>query len=116
MSQKNFVLGLALVSSFVGMSTSSIHAEVSSLWGSAGEKWNPDGRLPDFSYAGYQNGEKIFPTQFSQTFNVKDFGEKGDGSSDDLEAIKKTIEKASSECAAPPANPCAVLLPEGEYK
>ena len=33
----------------------------SSLWGVSGEKWNPAGRLPDFSYAGYHAGEARIP-------------------------------------------------------
>ena len=32
------------------------------LWGRDGERWQPDSRLPDFSYAGYYRGEKPLPT------------------------------------------------------
>jgi hypothetical protein len=28
-------------------------AEYSALWGRTGEKWTPQSRLPDFSFAGY---------------------------------------------------------------
>jgi len=33
----------------------------SELWGRNGERWDPAGRLPDFSYAGYHQGEKPIP-------------------------------------------------------
>ena len=36
-------------------------AETSELWGTNGELWNPGGRLPDFSYAGYHCGEAAIP-------------------------------------------------------
>ena len=39
-----------------------VQAETSALWGAHGERWTPDGRLPDFSYAGYHCGEAPLPT------------------------------------------------------
>ncbi|MBW8864763.1 MAG: hypothetical protein JF609_07540, partial [Verrucomicrobia bacterium] len=36
--------------------TLSIHAATSALWGTNGELWRADSRLPDFSYAGYHCG------------------------------------------------------------
>src|SRR3982750_1448739 len=38
----------------------------SSLWGVNGEKWQPEGRLPDFSYAGYHAGEANIPSPAAQ--------------------------------------------------
>ena len=31
----------------------------SSLWGAAGERWSPSGRLIDYSYAGYHAGDDL---------------------------------------------------------
>ena len=35
--------------------------ETSDLWGVSGEKWTPQSRLPDFSFAGYHCGETPLP-------------------------------------------------------
>jgi len=77
----------------------------SALWGKNGEKWTPYSRLPDFSFAGYQCGEKPLPTLKVVT-NVKDFGAKADDEIDDTEAFKKAIEAAKEG---------AILIPEGRY-
>ncbi len=50
----------------------------SELWGEKGERRDPRGRLPDFSYAGYHMGEKPIP-DVPVRANVKKFGAKGDG-------------------------------------
>jgi hypothetical protein len=50
----------------------------SALWGLSGERWSADGRLPDFSYAGYHRGEKSLPL-LNPDCSVKDFGAIGDG-------------------------------------
>jgi hypothetical protein len=52
--------------------------QFSTLWGRSGERWRPENRLPDFSYAGYHRGEKQIPT-LKGDVNVKDFGAIGDG-------------------------------------
>src|SRR5215203_3630950 len=51
----------------------------SSLWGAAGERWEPAGRLPDFSYAGYRAGEAELPTPQARWDLKRDFGARGDG-------------------------------------
>jgi hypothetical protein len=66
-------------------------AEHSQLWGAAGEKWDARGRLPDFSFAGYQRGEKPLPKQPTGR-SVKEFGAKGDGEKDDSAAFLAAIE------------------------
>ncbi len=78
----------------------------SALWGAAGEKWSAESRLPDFSFAGYRCGEKEIPT-VRQVVNVRAFGAKGDGKTDDTEAVIKAIAAAASG---------AVFLPAGRYK
>lgn len=79
--------------------------QVSELWGQRGEKWQPDGPLPDFSFAGYQRGEKPIP-KVKQVASVKDFGAKGDGKTDDTEAIRKAVDGSTDG---------AILLPAGRY-
>jgi len=78
----------------------------SRLWGRAGEKWNPKGRLPDFSHAGYHSGEKAIPT-VKQAASVKTFGAKGDGRTDDSDAFIKAIASVKSG---------AIYIPPGRYK
>jgi len=74
-------------------------AAVSGLWGTNGELWRADGRLPDFSYAGYHRGEQPLP-DVPEGVSVKTFGAKGDGVADDtaafLEALA-TVKKGAIE-------------------
>ncbi len=78
----------------------------SSLWGVAGEKWNPAGRLPDFSYAGYHAGEAIIPNA-KATWNFKrDFHAKGDGRTDDSAALLNAMQSITSG---------VLFIPEGTY-
>ncbi len=78
----------------------------SQLWGSHGELWDPLGRLPDFSYAGYHAGEDPLP-DVPVVQNVRDHGAVGDGVTDDTAAIRAAI-AATSEGA--------VLFPAGTYR
>jgi hypothetical protein len=81
-------------------------AASSKLWGEHGELWDPEGRLPDFSYAGYHRGEAPLPDVPVAT-NVKDFGAVGDGAADDTAAINAAIAATKRG---------AVFLPAGRYK
>ena len=78
----------------------------SQLWGKEGEKWTPQSRLSDFSFAGYRSGDVPLPAIQSKA-NVRDFGAKGDGESDDTAAFKKAIEATQNG---------AILIPAGRYK
>jgi len=78
----------------------------SQLWGKAGEAWEPANRLPDVSFAGYRHGGKAIP-HYEVVANVRDFGAKGDGESDDTEAFKRAIEEAGQG---------AILIPAGTYR
>ncbi|MFA4945569.1 MAG: glycosyl hydrolase family 28-related protein [Lentisphaeria bacterium] len=78
----------------------------SELWGAKGEAWKPDGRLPEFSFAGYQCGERPIP-DLPVAGTVRDFGAKGDGIADDTAAFNRAI-------AGTPAG--AVLVPAGRYR
>jgi len=81
-------------------------AQVSELWGQAGERWSPQSRLPDFSFAGYHFGNDPIPA-ISVTANVRDFGARGDGVSDDTEVFLKAIASLSRG---------ALLIPAGRYR
>jgi hypothetical protein len=78
---------------------------LSKLWGKSGELWKPEGRLPDFSFAGYRSGEKPIP-DVVEKINVRDFGAKGDGVTDDTAAFHAAIEAVSDG---------AVFIPNGKY-
>jgi hypothetical protein len=80
-------------------------AETSPLWGGTGEKWDPKGRLPDFSYAGYRMGEAPIPETPARA-SVKDFGAKGDGKTDDTKAFQDALEKTREG---------ALLVPPGKF-
>ncbi|MGB5417360.1 hypothetical protein [Algibacter sp.] len=51
--------------------------------------------LPDFSYAGYHNGEIAFPDKDGKVINATDYGVIPDDGLDDSKAIIKAIEAAS---------------------
>lgn len=61
------------------------------MWGEAGERWEPAGRLPDFSYAGYHAGEAEIPAPPARWDLKRDFGARGDGRTDDSGALLRAI-------------------------
>jgi len=78
----------------------------SSLWGKSGEAWRAEGRLSDYSYAGYRAGESEIP-EVKVVANLQaDVHAAGDGVTDDSEALIAAIEKAP---------PGAILIPAGTY-
>lgn len=81
---------LALFSCGCLAATTSPPEQVSALWGVRGEKWSPEGRLPDFSFAGYRRGEEAYRIPTGQV-SVADFGAKGDGTTDDTSAFKQAL-------------------------
>jgi len=89
----------------VGTTPESLPATASELWGERGELWSPEGRLPDFSYAGYHRGEMPIPNLPVQT-DVRDFGAVGDGVTDDSDAFLRAIDSV---------NYGAVFIPNGRY-
>lgn len=82
-------------------------AETSKIYGPNGETWqSTGGPLPDYSYAGYQRGEKPLPSR-TPDVSVKDYGGVGDGVADDTAAIQKAVD----------ANPGKTIrLPAGRYR
>lgn len=78
----------------------------SDLWGRGGEKWNPAGRLPDVSFAGYACGERPIPSD-PATVDVRSFGAKGDGTTDDSAAFLAAIARTERG---------VIFIPPGKYK
>lgn len=79
--------------------------QYSKLWGKDGESWNKE-RIPDFTTAGYKSGKLPIP-DFPVKVNVKKFGAKGDGITDNTMAFRKAI-------AGCPTNG-TIYIPEGIY-
>jgi hypothetical protein len=78
----------------------------SSLWGVAGEKWQPTGSLPDFSYAGYHAGEAQIPSPRANWNFKRDFHAVGDGRTDDSQALLNAIQSSKQG---------VLFIPEGTY-
>lgn len=78
----------------------------SSLWGEAGEKWQPAGRLPDFSYAGYRAGEAKIPSPRASWDLKRDFHAVGDGRTDDTQSLLDAIQKIENG---------VLFIPKGAY-
>jgi len=97
---QQFWIGFLLVLMFAPSLTSA--AETSALWGRSGERWKPDGRMPDFSYAGYHRGELPLPVR-KPDVSVKDFGAVGDGKTDDTAAFKNALLEAKGKTIGIPA-------------
>ncbi|GAA4951939.1 hypothetical protein GCM10023314_26750 [Algibacter agarivorans] len=56
---------------------------------------NDSNYLPDFSFAGYHNGEKNSPMNFGKVINAFDYGVIANDGLDDSKALKKAIEETS---------------------
>ncbi|KAL4458887.1 hypothetical protein ABPG75_013752 [Micractinium tetrahymenae] len=91
------------------------NGQTSQLWGQCGELYQPGGRLTDWSQAGYGASERSIPN-YPSKYNVRaaPYNARGDGSTDDSDAIQRAIDDASQE-AASTRQGVAVYLPEGTY-
>ncbi|EFN53344.1 hypothetical protein CHLNCDRAFT_137072 [Chlorella variabilis] len=76
----------------------SSNAFYSPFFGRNGEMWSPRARLADWSYAGYMGLQAAIPS-YPVKFNVRDFGAKGNGKTDDTKAFIAAL-AAASEVAA----------------
>ena len=65
------------------------------LWGVQGERWDPRGRLPDFSYVGYASGEKDYH-YVNTIVDVTDFGADNTDTLSDVAAIMSAINSIDS--------------------
>ncbi|MFM7182541.1 MAG: glycosyl hydrolase family 28-related protein [Verrucomicrobiales bacterium] len=83
-----------------------VAADVSELWGKDGENWDPAGRLPGVSFAGYACGEELIPSP-PVAVDVRAFGAKGDGTTDDSAAFLEAIAKTQQG---------VIFVPPGRYK
>ncbi len=105
------VMGLMMASLITGAAgdvagpSSEDGVRYSQLWGEAGEKWSADGRLPDFSFAGYRFGEVSLP-DVAVAADVTQFGARGDGQHDDTQAFKDAIAHTAAG---------VILIPPGRY-
>jgi hypothetical protein len=109
---RSLLLGLPLVALLVidGIVACPSHAaqpdaRTSLLWGEGGERWDPAGRLTDFSYAGYHRGERPLPGRNADV-SVKDFGAVGDGKADDTAAFQRAVKAAGGK---------VIAIPPGRY-
>lgn len=82
------------------------HCTQSALWGENGELWKVNQPLKDFSFAGYRQSEVRIPN-IPKSVSILDFGGRGDGKTDDTQALLKAI-------AACPVGG-KVFLPTGDY-
>ena len=105
MSKPKATLALALIG-LLAVTAHAFAAQHSALWGERGAKWSPQSRLPDFSFAGYRNGEKSLPN-VPRGVSVQDFGAQGDGVTDDSQAFLDALEKVRSG---------AIEVPAGRYR
>jgi len=100
-TRRLLLMSLSLALGFVA----SGRGATSGLWGTNGELWSATSRLPDFSYAGYHCGEAPLP-DVAPGVNVKKFGAKGDGITDDTQAFLAALAAVKSG---------AIEVPAGRY-
>ena len=96
------------------------------IWGD-GSVWTSDSVLPDFSFAGYRQGNVPLPEK-SADVSVTDYGAKGDGETDCTDAFKRAIAESPGKTIGIPKgtyvisdrlsidSPNTVLLGEGMEK
>jgi hypothetical protein len=83
----------------------------SKLWGPNGRDWDPAGRLPDFSYAGYHSSEKQLPT-VPVISNLGSAGASPNDLIDDTGALQGLI---TAQAALPLSQRGAILIPAGRW-
>lgn len=90
-------------------SDSKVAGVTSSLWGSKGELWDPAGRLPDFSFAGYKQGAEHIPTP-PVTRSVLDFRQPG---ASDTQMLVAALDWANAQNLTD--DYIVLSLPAGEF-
>jgi hypothetical protein len=99
------IVRLLLLASLLTSVCGLLPAATTKIWGEKGESWSPTSALPDFSFAGYRGGD-VEPVAPAKRVNVKDHGARGDGKTDDTEAVLKAIAAAPEK---------TVFFPAGKY-
>ncbi len=97
-----WILGFFLIALACHVTSGELVAQTS-LWGRSGEKWDPKGPLPDFSFAGYQRSEQPIPER-APSVSVTDYGAKP--GVDSAKAFQEAIDKNPGQC---------VGIPEGRF-
>lgn len=100
-----FKINLLIVALFF-INVASGQVKYSDLWGKDGEKWDPAGRLPDFSYAGYHTGIKEIPNFPIQASLGNSKAKPNDGI-DDADELQKLINTIKT--------PGTILIPKGVW-
>ncbi|KAI7841529.1 hypothetical protein COHA_004700 [Chlorella ohadii] len=90
------------------------NAYTSPLFGVWGERWDPAGRLTDWSPAGYGGGTRAIP-DYPVAFNVSTYGAQGIPGIDDSAAFQRAIDAAMAS-AKVTGKGVAVLIPPGTYE
>ncbi|CAN0588080.1 unnamed protein product, partial [Laminaria digitata] len=93
---------LLLIGILCTLSPSAQGQVYSALWGERGELYDPNGRLPDFSYAGYGFGTAEIPSE-EPVASVADFGAKAHDGLDATEAFTQAIAATESGVIEIPA-------------
>lgn len=95
----------AMLVALLALAVGAPAAQTSVLWGERGEKYDPTSVLPDFSFAGYERGEKPIPERAAEV-SVKNFGALGDGKTDDTAAFQRALKEAAGK---------VIGIPTGRY-
>jgi hypothetical protein len=78
-------------------------------WGCSGEQWHPStSRLLDYSFAGYKGGTEHIPSPPVSADLKVTYGAKGDGTTDDTQALLNAINDAVDQTTV-------LYLPPGRY-
>lgn len=80
--------------------------QTSLLWGDNGELWDPRGRLPDFSFAGFDSGKSEIPT-YTNEVNITSYGAVADDDKSDVAAIQKAVNEAPDNSV--------IVIPRGKF-
>ncbi len=110
---RTFNLSICLVVLFVTMMQygNAQNIKESTLWGPNGVNWDPAGRLPDFSYAGYRSSAKAIPN-VRQVASLASTGALPNDNIDDSRKLQDLINAQSSVSAS---NPGAIFIPKGKW-
>lgn len=96
---------------FVSVLFTQAQVKESSLWGPNGVNWDPAGRLPDFSYAGYKSSNEGLP-DIPIVANLNTTGALPDDNIDDSAVIQSLI---NQQATLPRNQRGAIFIPKGRW-